>query len=70
MKSVDLDRFHNALRILYSIDKDQLIDAIGRASALTYWEEFRDNPHRTFLKMPDKDVEALWILIESRQPKK
>ncbi len=64
---MDFDTFHNALRIMCGIDKDQLRDAIGPEATLRYWDEFRDNPHRTFLKMPDVDVANLWKLIEARQ---
>ena len=56
--------FHNALRILFNLDADDLIGS----GVLTdkQWPEFRDNPHRWFIQADDQTAYQLWLLIVSR----
>lgn len=61
-------RFRNAIAILHSIDKgefERATDFLGEA----WWRSFRDNPAATFLRLDGSKAEAIWRLVESRQPK-
>lgn len=62
--------FHNGLRILLSIDRDQLaaIGVIGKTD-LNAWSEFRRDPFRWFINCDDARAEKLWALIAARQQK-
>jgi len=69
-------RFHNALRILTSIEVDDL-RAAGvidenwgepEASERMQLAAFVENPFREVLRMPDANFDRLFALIESRQP--
>jgi hypothetical protein len=58
-------RFHNALRILHSLDYHEV-------SFLTYdangWVAFRDNPYTFFLLTNDETAAKIWQAIQKRQP--
>jgi hypothetical protein len=66
-------RFHNALRILRSIDHAELIEA-NAYPGLTgeqiekEWASFRDHPYRYFIACEDETAQAIWRIIEGRQP--
>ncbi len=63
--------FHNALRILSSIDMRELVHAGAISDDDTGgWQSFRDNPWRWFIRAGDDEAAAVWRIIESRQPKK
>lgn len=59
-----LRRFHNALRILTSIDR---CDFPGSDDE---WMSFVGNPHRHFIRASDEQAQKLWAVIESRQRKR
>lgn len=69
-------RFHNALRILCSIDPDALHDAgvidgnwgTPEASERDQIGAFLADPFLEALRMPDDNFDRLFALIESRQP--
>lgn len=63
-----LREFHNALRILMNIDRDDLERAgiIGRADH-NAWGTFTRDPFRWFIRADDVTAEKLWRLIERRQ---
>lgn len=62
------ERFHNALRIMLSIDMSELVAAgVIAGGDKTSWEKFRDNPYRWMLRVDDDTAQRLWLLIESRQ---
>lgn len=66
-----LAEFHNALRILASIDMRELVHAGAISGDDTGgWQSFRDNPWRWFIRADDDTATAVWRIIESRQPKK
>jgi len=71
---MDLARFSNALRILRSIDGPELDRAaafceVGASLALHGARyRFSDDPVRFFLKADDQSQDAIWRIIEKRQP--
>ncbi len=61
---MDLRKFHNALRILLNIDRDEFIGAGGQD---VDWARFRLNPHDFFIHCSDTTAEGLFAVIEARQ---
>jgi len=59
--------FHNALRILISIDRGELVDA-GVIAPLdkVEWPKFRDNPWRWFIAASDDQAQRVFAIIERR----
>lgn len=70
-----LREFHNALRILTSIDRWELeeIGVVKTTGAIIkrheQWEAFQRDPYRFFIRADNETAEKLWRLIEARQPK-
>ncbi len=60
-------RFSNALRILQSIDRDELVDAGIDLPDTVAWLKFRDDPFRWFIRACDADADKVWAIIEGRQ---
>lgn len=60
-------RFRNSLAILHSIDKVEFDRATDLDEAR--WRSFRDDPAAAFLRLDGVRAEAIWRLIEARQPK-
>jgi len=60
--------FHNALRILMSIDRHEL-EAAGVIKARDHnaWGEFRRDPFRWLIRADDTDAPKIWAIIERRQ---
>lgn len=58
--------FHNALRILRSIDRYEL-EQKGVIMNDNTWQAFRDYPFNQFIQMPELWAEAVWEIIEERQ---
>jgi hypothetical protein len=71
-------RFHNALRILLSLDCSDLINGgvvdqnwgTAEASARDQVAAFLSDPVREALRMPDANFDRLFALVESRQPER
>jgi hypothetical protein len=68
---IDQRRFINACRILMNLDKDVLEDAgvikpnqVGGSD----WTRFNKDILMFIVKLPDERFEAIWHLIEERQP--
>lgn len=62
--------FHNALRILTSIDKHELVEAgiiDNSETGHSRWMAFRDHPFRWFILASDTKASKLWAIIERRQ---
>jgi hypothetical protein len=60
--------FHNALRILTSIDRHEL----EAAGAMEHgddkaWTAFRGDPFRWFIRADDGKAGKVWAIIEQRQ---
>lgn len=67
---MNLRRFHNALRIMNSIDRDEMVGAgLIPADDHHAWQQFRCNPTRWMIGATDPQKEGLFALIEARQPK-
>jgi len=53
------DQFHNALRIIRSIDSHELGDP-------PWWEKFRDSPIEFFIRCDDESADKIWNVILKR----
>ncbi|MCX5495767.1 hypothetical protein OSH11_13720 [Kaistia dalseonensis] len=64
-----MHEFHNALRILLSIDMHELV-SVGVISPddHTAWAEFRNDPFRYFIRSGDERCRKIWLLVEQRMP--
>ena len=59
--------FHNALRILRSIDRDELVNAgILPDNDHNAWGAFRRDPYGWFIRAPETKSLKLWELIQKR----
>lgn len=64
---MEFKQFHDALRILANIDRDELESAGVLAKGdHNQWGEFRRNPFRWFIRVPDAKSLKLWGIIETR----
>lgn len=65
-----LREFRNALCVLHSIDRYELVEAgvIKSDAPDEWWQGFRDYPVQTFLRMDDDKAEKLWALMQRRMP--
>jgi hypothetical protein len=63
MPSIPFRAFHNALRILHSLDYHEV-------SFLTegQWSVFRDNPYSYFMSTSTQNAVRIWEAIQKRQP--
>jgi hypothetical protein len=69
-KTEDLHRFLNALRIMYSIDRHELVEAgVFEADNDKQWNRFTADPLLWLIKAEDHQAIAVWGIIEARQPK-
>jgi len=55
-------RFHNALRVLYSIDYVELEDVLSGFG----WAEFCKDPAKFVIRCDDATWDAIWAIIEER----
>lgn len=62
-----LAEFSNALRILHSMDFDEVASFIGDT---TQWHDFRRDPVRFFLRADDALQDKLWAIVERRQKRR
>lgn len=67
-------KFYNACLILINLDMDELVGAgvieVGNLDrGGSSWKRFTDDPLVFIAKIGDKQRDALWGLIQSRQPK-
>jgi hypothetical protein len=53
------DQFHNALRIMRSIDSYELDNP-------SWWEKFRDSPIEFFIRCDDESADKIWNVIQKR----
>jgi hypothetical protein len=66
----ELHRFHNRLRILRSIDRDEIDAALSDgklAMDATQWTSFRDSPYESVLRASDGLQAAIWKVVEGRE---
>ncbi len=64
-----LREFLNALRILRSIDRHEMVDA-GIQLDDGEWRDFRDAPYRWICLASDRYADKLWSIVQGRQRKK
>lgn len=61
------DDFHNRLRIMVGIDRQELVNAGAiRADDVNAWESFRFDPYRYFIRIDDEAAMKIWSVIEHR----
>jgi hypothetical protein len=67
LRMMTKNEFHNALRILTSIDAHEL-EAAGviRHADHNAWGTFRRDPYRWFIRADDATAEKLWKIVERR----
>ena len=66
-----LDRFHNALRIMRSIDMVEMVAAgIIPSGDIAAYRKFADDPYYWFIIASDEDARRVWAIIQSRQPER
>lgn len=64
---MDLRSFHNRLRVLGSIDRDEMVAAgVQSMREDSAWRSFAGNPYRWLILASDDDAEKLWTVIERR----
>lgn len=69
MSDLSLRCFHNALRIMHSLDRTELVrGGVIAADDGSGWHRFRSNPATFMVKADDETAARLWRLIEGRQP--
>lgn len=66
------EEFHNALRIMRSIDLHEL-QAVGLwtddVKLGHQWIQFRNDPYNFFTRADEDTARKIWQVIENRQPK-
>ena len=63
-----LAEFHNALRILTSVDRHELVAAgVMRHGDHNAWGTFRRDPFRWLIRADDAAAHKLWRIVEARQ---
>ncbi len=68
MSDLSLRRFHNALRIMNCLDRDELVrGGVLAAGDGPGWHRFRSNPAIFMVRADDETAARLWRLIEGRQ---
>ena len=68
---MNLDEFHNALRIMTSIDFSELVRAGVMVESDAHgefckWDRFRRDPYRWMIRADDETAEKLWGIIQGR----
>ena len=68
---MDAAKFQNALRIMWNLDRHELVEAgVFAADDDGGWKAFRDAPHNQAIRLDGERFKRLWALIESRQPER
>ena len=57
-----MQQFHNALRVMRSIDFSEIEHVLNRAE----WFAYRDNPYEFFTRCDDYTAAAIWDVMEGR----
>ena len=60
---MNLEEFHNALRVLRSIDSHELQDP-------EWYSQFRDNPYEFFVRCSSMSARLIWDVVLRRSGKK
>lgn len=60
-------QFHNGLRVLLNLDRDELVQAgVIAPGDDDAWYEFAGCPFRWFIRAPDEKAGRLWQLMQRR----
>ena len=69
MADQGLSLFHNRLRVLLNIDRDELVNAgVLAEEDRASWIAFRESPWRYLIRASDEDAEKMWALVLKRAP--
>lgn len=67
-QSLTFSQFHNALRILLSIDLNELEEVgLSLETNPDLWRSFIKDPFLWFIKANQTDAQKVWQLVEKRQ---
>lgn len=66
MTDTNFDQFHNALRIMHWISRDELLQA-GIQLDDEEWRSFQCDPYRWFFRASDQNAHEIWAIIQQRQ---
>lgn len=59
--------FHNGLRILHCIDRQELETAgVIKRGDHNAWGKFQQNPHRFFIRADDATAATIWTIMQRR----
>jgi hypothetical protein len=61
-----MEDFHNRLRIMLSIDAYELHEAGVKMSGREWWDDFRHDPFRWFIRASEEDAAKVWAIMERR----
>ena len=64
---MELRKFHNALRILLNIDRDEIESDRSNPITDEQWDHFRSNPFVFFIRCDDATCQQIWDVIVARQ---
>lgn len=66
------DAFRNMFAILHNLGWRELVDAgvITEANPMRLWDSYKNNLSRFVLKLDDARLDALYALVQSKQPAK
>jgi len=65
---MELREFHNALRILLNLDRDEIENDRAEPMTDAQWEDFRSNPFLFFIKCDDHMCQQIWTrIVASKQ---
>ena len=59
------EKFHNALRIMRSIDYHEIIET-GLSMSDSEWHRFMGNPYEWFIFAATNDAKRIWAIVERR----
>lgn len=57
---MNITEFRNGLKLIASLDRDEITKAIGRRLALSEWTYWLAKPNRAFLELTDKEQGELF----------
>lgn len=64
---MDKKEFHNALKVMASIDMDELVNAgVIQSGDFITWGEFRENPYHFFICSADDVAKRIWGVLMER----
>lgn len=73
IREMSLERFLNGVRVLWNIDEREYLSCINTEDREHFGDKhlsdaFFNNPHKTFVSLPDQDQRRVFAIIEKRTP--